>query len=411
MTTMPIAVTADASDLGFDPERLNRINAHFDGYVRDGKIPGYLVSVAREGEVVHVAKGGHRDVAAGLPIEEDTLFRIYSMTKPITSVALMTFFEEGRFQLTDPVEWYIPSFANARVYAGGPAYAPVTVPVAEPIRIWHLLSHTAGLTYGFTRLHPCDEIHRMRGMEWGIRPEQTLEEACDAWATMPLLFQPGTGWNYSVATDVCGRLCEIFGGKPLGEVLKERVLQPLKMTNTSFVCSEGDLERLAELYLFANPGIVQAGGMAESCKKTPLGASGGGGLLSTAGDYHRFTSMLLRGGELDGVRVLGPRTLDFMAANHLPGGADLLQAEAISFSESGYEGVGFGLGFAVTLNPLPSKMLGSHGNFYWGGMASTAFLVDPTEQLTVQFFTQVVPSTTYPIRPELCQLVYQAIVE
>ncbi len=406
-----LSVTVDAEELGFDADRLRRIDTHFDKYVTDGKIPGYLITVAREGEIAHIGAGGYRDVAAQAPVTADTIWRIYSMTKPITSVALMTYFEEGRFQLTDPVEWYIPSFAKTRVYAGGAAHNPTTVPTTEPIRIWHLLSHTAGLTYGFTRLHPCDEIHRLADMEFAFRFDQTLEEACDRWAEMPLLYQPGTRWSYSVATDVCGRLCEIFGGKPLDEVLAERVLTPLKMHDTTFVCREEEQHRMAELYATLGDGFFQAGSMAKWGKVRPAGLSGGGGLVSTAADYHRFTTMLLRGGELDGARILGPRTLDYMAANHLPGGVDLREAEVDGFSESAYDGVGFGLGFAVTLNPLASKMIASHGNFYWGGMASTAFFVDPTEQLTVQFFTQLIPSTTYPIRPELSQLVYQAIIE
>ena len=407
----PLDVSVDAAELGFDLNRLKRIDTHFDRYVEAGKLSGYLVTVAREGEIAHIASGGLRDVKAAKEVTNDTLWRIYSMTKPITSVALMTFFEEGRFQLTDPLEWYIPSFANTRVYAGGTAQNPITVPTTEPIRIWHLLSHTAGLTYGFTRLHPCDEIHRMAEMEFGILPKQTLEEACDMWAEMPLLYQPGTRWSYSVATDICGRLCEIFGGKSLDKVLAERILTPLGMHDTMFVCPESEQHRLAELYATLGDGFFQAGAMANWGKMKPSGFSGGGGLISSAADYHRFTTMLLRGGELDGVRILGPRTLDYMAANHLPGGVDLRVAEVDGFSESAYDGIGFVLGFAVTLNPLPSKMIASHGNFYWGGMASTAFFVDPTEQLTVQFFTQLIPSTTYPIRPELSQLVYQAIIE
>ncbi len=412
MATTPIAVTADAEELGFDAARLHRIDRHFDRYVAEGKIPGYLVSVAREGEVVHVATGGHRDVARQLPVEADTLFRIYSMTKPITSVVLMSFFEEGRFKLSDPVEWYIPAFKDARVYAGGSPTSYTTVPALEPVRIWHLLTHTAGLTYGFNYVHPCDAIYRNEGLEWGAKHGISLEEACDLWARLPLRFQPGSAWNYSVATDVCGRLCEIFGDASLPEVFAERILKPLGMHETSFVCEGDDLDRLADLYL-ATPsgGIVQAGPMAEWAKRPATAPSGGGGLISSAADYHRFTTMLLRGGSLDGVRILSPRTLDFMAANHLPGGIDLAEAEVDGFSESPYNGVGFGLGFAVMLNPLASKMFASAGDFYWGGMASTAFYVDPTEQLTVQFFTQLVPSTTYPIREELRQLVFQAITE
>lgn len=408
----PIAVTADPRDLGFDGERLRRIDRHFDRYVEAGKLPGYLVTVAREGQVVHVGMGGHRDVDRGLPVEADTLFRIYSMTKPITSVVLMSFFEEGRFKLSDPVEWYIPSFAEARVYAGGTPRDLQTVPVTEPVRIWHLLSHTAGLTYGFTHLHPCDAAYRAAGLEWGPPPGMTLAEACDQWARLPLRFQPGSAWNYSVATDVCGRLCEIFGGASLPEVFAQRILGPLQMDETTFVAEGDHLERLADLYL-ATPGggLMQAGPMAGAITRGDLAPSGGGGLVSSAADYHRFSTMLLRGGELDGVRILGPRTLDFMAANHLPGGVDLAEAAVDSFSETSSQGVGFGLGFAVMLNPLASKVVASAGDFYWGGMASTAFSVDPTEQLTMQFFTQVVPSSTYPLREELRQLVFQAITE
>jgi len=408
---------ADPAEVGLDPVRLDRVERYFRRYVDDGRLPGWLLTVSRHGRLAHVSSYGARDMEAGLPVETDTLWRIYSMTKPITSVAAMMLYEEGAFELTDPVSALIPSFADVRVYTGGSDLRPVTVPAVEPVRIWHLLTHTSGLTYGFHRVHPVDARYRDAGFEWGTPRGMDLAECCDAWAGQPLLFQPGTEWNYSVATEVLGRVVEVASGQGLDEFLQDRMFGPLGMTDTSFWVDEADQGRLAALYTPTPPPSGPArrlDAMGKVARARPRMLSGGGGLTSTAADYHRFTQMLLDrpespGGELDGVRLLGPRTLAYMIRNQLPGGADLEAFGRPMTSEAPVRGVGFGLGFAVVLDPTAEKTLGSAGEFAWGGAASTAFWVDPAEELTACFFTQLLPSSAHRIRPQLRQLVYQAL--
>jgi CubicO group peptidase (beta-lactamase class C family) len=405
----------DAADVGFDPERLERLDRHFARYVDDGRLPGWLIAVSRHGRLAHVSRCGLRDIEAGLPVEADTLWRIYSMTKPITSVAAMMLYEEGRFQLTDPVSAFIPSFGAVRVFAGGSDLRPVTVPATEPVRIWHLLTHTAGLSYGFHRVHPVDAMYRAAGFEWASPPGVDLAQACDIWAGIPLLFQPGAEWNYSVATDVLGRVIEVVSGQSLDEFLAARIVRPLGMTDTSFSVSGDDAARLAALYRpggDAGPARLDLG---RAARERPDMLSGGGGLVSTAADYHRFMQMLLNradspAGELDGIRLLSPRTVGYMARNHIPGGLDLETFGRPLYAEFPFRGVGFGLGFAVVIDPVRGKVVCSEGELSWGGAASTAFWIDPEEELTVSFFTQLLPSSTYPIRPQLRQLVYQALV-
>ncbi|MYW96858.1 beta-lactamase family protein [Amycolatopsis rubida] len=406
-----VKVEADPADAGFDGARLRRIDRHFARYVDDGLLPGYLAVVSRHGRIVHVASHGARDVEAGAPVETGTIWRIFSMTKPVTSVAAMTFVEEGLIDLTDPISRWLPEFAEPRVYAKGSALAPVTEPATEPIRLWHLLSHTAGLTYGFHHTHPVDALYRAGGYEWGTPPGLDLAECAKAWARFPLVFQPGAEWNYSVASDVLGRLVEVLAGKPLDEVFAERIFGPLGMTDTGFWTS--DTDRLAALYLPA-PGtkkLVRNDAFGAVGTSRPACLSGGGGLVSTAADYHRFTQMLLRRGELDGVRVLSPRTVDLMTANHLPGHVDLESYGRPLFAEMPFDGYGFGLGFSVLIDSVKAKTLATPGEYAWGGAASTAFWVDPDEDLTVAFYTQLLPSSTHPIRQQLRQLVYQAMLD
>ena len=406
-----LEVTADAAELGLDPSRLDRLKAHFDRYVANEVLPGYLISVAREGEVAAVLEGGMANRETGQPITSDNLWRIYSMTKPITTVALMSLYEEGRFDLNDEVARYLPAFGDTRVYVGGPAIAPLTEPQLAPMRIWHLLSHTAGLTYGFDYLHPTDQIYRDAGFDFGTPREITLAEATDRFASFPLRFQPGTAFNYSVATDVVGRLIEVLTDQPLDQVLEERVFAPLGMVDTGFFAKEEDHERVAELYLNLGGGLHPGGPMSKGAFRAPWMLSGGGGLVSSAHDYHRFTTMLLAGGVLDGVRILSSRTLALMVANHLPEAQSLAEAAVDGYAEVHNEGVGFGLGFATVIDQLASKTLTSEGSFYWGGAASTMFWVDPLEGLTVQFFTQLLPSGDHQFRRELTQLSYQALID
>jgi CubicO group peptidase (beta-lactamase class C family) len=399
-----LTVELDPAEAGFDAQRLQRIDRHFARYVEDGRLAGWLAVVARHGRVVHVARAGLRDVEAGLPVEPDTVWRIYSMTKPITSVAAMMLFEEGAFELKDPVSRFIPAFADARVFAGGSELGPVTVPLLEPVRMWHLLTHTSGLTYGFHWAHPVDGLYRRQGFEWDTPPGLDLAACCDRWAALPLLFQPGSEWNYGVSTDVLGRVIEVVSGRPLDVFLRERVLGPLGMDDTGFTAT-GD--RLAALY---GPGLVRNDAMGERIARVPEAPSGGGGLASTAADYHRFTRLLLNEGELDGTRLLGSRTVRYMGCNHLPGGADLERFGRPLYAETTFEGIGFGLGFSVVEDPVANHVPSSRGELAWGGAASTAFWVDREEGITALFFTQLLPSSTYPIRSRLRQLVYQALV-
>jgi CubicO group peptidase (beta-lactamase class C family) len=406
-----VDVEVEPGEVGFDADRLTRIDRHLSRYVDDGRLAGWQVLVSRHGKRVHSSTYGLRDKEAGLPVEPDTTWRIYSMTKPITSVLAMQLFEEGRFALNDEVARYLPAFAEMRVFRSGTAEAPKTVPATEPIRMWHLLTHTSGLTYGFTRSSPVDEMYRLAGSDFAQPPGMDLAALCDLWATMPLLFEPGTSWNYSVSTDVLGRVCEVLTGQPLDELFRTRIFEPLGMTDTSWWAQ--DAGRLAALYA-PMPGTGQAvryDVIGAGALKPPHWLGGGGGLISTAYDYDRFTQVLLRGGELEGARILGSRTLRFMTQNHLPGGALLTSLARGQFAETSYDGMGFGLGFGVLVDPVAYKVPASAGEFTWGGAASTAFWVDPVEQITAAFYTQLLPSSTYPIRTELRSLVYTALID
>jgi CubicO group peptidase (beta-lactamase class C family) len=410
-----LTVEVDAAEVGLDSERLKRIDAHFAGYVADGRLAGWLLTINRHGRLAHVARCGSRDLEAGLPVTDDTLWRIYSMTKPVTSVAAMILYEEGKLALTDPVSDFIPSFTDVRVYDGGSDLRQVTVPAAEPVRIWHLLTHTAGLTYGFHRVHPVDALYRAGGYEWGTPAGVDLAQACDRWAGFPLLFQPGAEWNYSVATDVLGRVVEVASGQRLDEFFAMRIFRPLGMTDTAFWADPAAAKRLAALYRPDQDGkATRMDTFGQAALKEPHMLSGGGGLVSTAADYDRFTQMLLArpespAGELDEIRLLSPRTVGYMTRNHLPGGLDLEAFGRPLYAESPFRGIGFGLGFAVVIDPVPGKVVCSAGEISWGGAASTVFWVDREAGLTASFFTQLLPSSTHPIRPQLRQLVYQAL--
>jgi CubicO group peptidase (beta-lactamase class C family) len=408
-----LKVEVEAGEVGFDAGRLARIDRHFTRYVDDGRLPGWLLLVSRRGRIAHLGTYGLRDVEAGLPVELDTRFRIYSMTKPVVSVAAMMLYEEGAFELRDPVSRFIPALADVRVFRGGSALNMVTEPAVEPVNLWHLLTHTAGLTYGFHYAHPVDARYRAGGFEWGTPAGVDLAGCCERWAGLPLLFQPGTEWNYSVATDVLGRVIEVVSGQPLDRFLAERVLGPLGMTDTSFWVDETAAGKLAALYV-PDPRTrraVRNDELGGRFLQPPACLSGGGGLVSTAADYHRFTQLLLGRGELDGVRLLSTRTIRYMTRNHLPGGADLEAFGRPLFAETTFAGVGFGLGFSVVHDPVANKVLSSAGEFAWGGAASTAFWVDPAEEITALFLTQLLPSSTHPLRSQLRQLTYQALVD
>ena len=401
----------EPSEVGLDQDRLDIIGRHFDRYVEDRRLPGFVAVVTRRGRVAYAVTGGFRDLKKGAPVEIDTRFRIFSMTKPITSVAAMICYERGLIALDDPLSKFIPEFAETRVFTGGSSVEPVTVPVSEPITIWHLMTHTSGLTYGWLFDHPVDAMYRAAGFEWEAPRGLDLAACCSRLAQLPLRCQPGAEWNYSMATDVLGRVVEVATGQSLDEFLIERVLGPLDMNDTTFHVDGDELEKLAVLYM---PDLVTrratpATRMGEAVTRpgVPLGGSG---LVSTAKDYHRFTQMLLNHGELEGVRILGARTVAYMVRNHLPGGADLA-GFGRPVGGDREPGVGFGLGFSVVIDPVAARVICSAGEYGWGGAASTEFWVDPAEELTVLFFTQLLPSGTYPIRRELKQLVYSAIIE
>ena len=406
-----LAVMTDPTSLGFDPRRLARIDEHFAGYVDDGRLAGWQVAIMRDGHLAHQSTYGRRNLETATEWTSDTIVRMYSMSKPITSVAAMILYEQGRFQLKDPVSKFIPSFAETPVYRGGSFQAPVTEPQTEPMRIWHLLTHTSGLTYGFHNSHATDAIYRNAGFEWGNPAGLDLEACCDAWAQLPLAFQPGSEWNYGVSTDVLGRIVEVVSGLPLDVFLREQILDPLGMLDTEFWVPEDKRERFAELY-YRDAATKHATKMAApSLAKRPTMLGGGGGLCGTASDYLRFAQMMMNGGELDGTRILGTRTVDYMTRNHLPGHADLEEFGRPLFAETTFDGVGFGLGFSVVLDAAANKVLSTEGSYSWGGAASTIFWNDPAESLTAIFLTQLLPSSTYPIRPQLQQLVYQALVD
>ena len=308
---------------------------------------------------------------------------------------------------------FIPEFADQQVWRAGSVTNPVLEPLMEPMRMWHLMTHTSGLTYGFMYAHPVDALYRRAGFNMGIANNDDLATMCARLASLPLVFQPGSEWNYSMSIDVLGRVIEVITGQSLDEFLRTRLFAPLGMADTGFSVAAADAGRLAALY-GAHPGTGQAVLLAEAGKAvltTPAAFLGGGGLVSTMADYLRFADMLRLGGELDGARLLSPRTLGYMTRNHLPGGADLTAFGRPLFSETPYDGVGFGLLGSVVLDTVVAKAAGSPGSFGWGGAASTFFWVDPVEDITCLFMTQLMPSDTHPLRSQLAQLVYQAIVD
>ena len=406
-TTLPLA---DPAALGFDGERLARIDRFLaERYVEPGLLPGALLLVARRGELVHRCVLGHASLAENKRLEEDTIFRIYSMTKPVTSIALMMLVEAGRISLDDPVARWIPSWREQAVYRSGQPGAFVTTPVDAPMRVLDLMRHTSGLTYGFHHRTPVDAAYRSLRLD--AFEAGSLEALVDALAGVPLEFSPGSSWNYGVSTDVVGHLVSLASGLPFDAFVRTRILAPLGMHDTDFHVPEAKVARLAECYVRSAEGRLVPGQLG-SFLAPPRAPSGGGGLVGTAADYLRFCEMLRRGGELDGVRLVGPKTLALMRANHLPGGQEIADlAPPGMFSEAAYQGMGFGLGFSMITDPARYGIASSAGEFSWGGMASTAFWVDPVEDVCVVFMTQLMPSSTYPVRRELRTMVNAAIVE
>lgn len=407
---MAMETINEGARLGFDADRLGRLGPWMERWVENGSLPGCSMLVARRGEIAWQGGTGQRNVKAGAPWSEDTIVRAYSMTKPITSVALMMLFEEGLLHLDDPVAAYLPELKDLQVLVPGATSIDQTEPCTTPQTIHHLLTHMSGFTYGFQG-GVLGDAYEERKLAFGPKGE-SLEAEVKRLADMPLNFQPGARWNYGVSTDVVGRLVEVISGQPLDLFFRERILDPLGMTDTDFGVDDDSVGRFAELYTPREDRSLRLVDSAETSVYRAANVrtfSGGGGLMTTLGDYHRFADMIRCKGAIEHGRLLGPRTVELMASNHLRG--DLAANGQPVFSEVSYEGIGFGLGFAVMLEPALSKNLGSPGDHGWGGMASTVFWVDPAEDMVVIFLTQLMPSSFYPLRKELRALVYQALVD
>ncbi len=400
---------SDPTSLGFDPERLKNIDAWMQRYVDEGKFPGSSVLVARRGEIAHLATAGQRSIEDSLPFELDTIARIYSMTKPITSLAVMMLAERGLFHLDAPISRFLPEFADCQALIEGATSIDETEPCLPPT-IHQLLVHTSGLTYSFNEgpladayLEAKADFHKDAG---------GLEFAVEKIAKLPLAFQPGARWEYSVSIDVLGRLVEVVSGKSLDTFFRDEILQPLGMSDTAFSVPFDKLDRFASCYFHTEKNalhLVDAPDTTGYLEGNVDTFSGGGGLVSTLADYFRFVEMIRLGGALDGHRLLSPRTLAFMRRNHLAG--DIASMGPSSFAEMPMDGVGFGLGGSVVLDPGRMRAPGSVGDYSWGGMASTIFWTDPIEELSVVFFTQLIPSSTYANRPELKALVHAALID
>ena len=416
-------------ELGLSSSRLDRVTDWLNQQVESERLAGASTMICRNGRIGYLESAGQSDRENGKPFDASTIVRIFSMTKPITSVAAMMLYEEGRYQLDDPVAKYLPEFTDTKVWRGEGSLENLE-DQTSPMLVKHLFMHTSGLTYGFMNANVVDQEHRNQKIEFP-GTAGTLEDLVKRLAGIPLIAQPGTQWNYSVSTDVLGRLVEVWSGLSLEAFFKERILEPLGMHDTGFSVTKGNRDRFASLYSplsgadMSNVGkksvsdsrqmkpglkLQEPAATSRYLKPTKL-FSGGGGLTGTIGDYARFCQMLLNGGELDGERLLSPITVNYMRSNQLPDNADMAAMGQPVWSETSYDGIGFGLGFAVVIDPPKASIITSVGEHHWGGAASTFFWIDPQEDLFVVFFTQLMPSSSYPIRRELRTRVYQAIVE
>jgi len=388
--------------VGFSSRRLARINVVMQRYVDEQKLAGMVTLVARRGQVVHFEKFGMADREAGTPMTLDTIFRIYSMTKPITSTAILMLFEEGLLRLTDPISRYIPAFGQVKVLDNTVGSGVRLVDLARPITVRDLLTHTAGLSYGFDEGVYIDDLYRQH--LWGpleANPDLTPAEIVGAVAKLPLVYQPGTQFRYSFATDVLGYLVQVVAGMPFDQFLQQRIFEPLGMVDTDFWVPSEKVDRFAAVYSQDELGglkVLDTPDINHYTHPTQC-PSGGGGLVSTAGDYLRFAQMLANKGELEDVRLLGRKTVELMMTNHLADGV--------------YEspGQGFGLGGSVLLDLGKGQTLGSVGTFGWGGAANTNFWVDPKEEMVGILMVQFMPSDTYPVTPDYRILTYQALVD
>ena len=404
----------DPEEFGFDAGRLARTTAFLqETYVAPGLLPCAQLLVAREGEPVHFTSLGIHREGSNYPLREDAIFRVASMTKPVTSLAFMMLVEEGKTSLDQPVAAVIPELEKVQVYAGGGGTSGEpfrTVAPERPMLMLDLLRHTSGLTYDFQQVTPVDAAYRDRGLV-AMRGKTALEPFVAALGEIPLEFSPGTAWNYSVSTDVLALVVQRLAGMPFETFVERRIFEPLGMSDTSFTVPPEKLHRLTDAWMLhpKRGTVVYDKAEDSSWSRPPVFLSGGGGLVSTISDYHLFCRMLLGRGTVGGERLVSRKTMDLMTANHLPGGADLTELSRSMFSEAIYSGQGFGLGFGINMDPVKAMAPGSAGEFYWGGIFSTFFFVDPVERVTMVFMTQLMPSSTYPVRRQLRTMIYAAL--
>jgi len=420
--------------VGMSSTRLKKMSSWMEQQISSNRLAGLSAMVHRRGKCAFFNCAGQMDVEAGKAMAEDTIFRLYSMTKPITAVAAMICYEDGYFQLDDPIAKFLPEFTEMQVWDGNPD-ALNTVPAEGYITVRHLLTHTAGFSYEWMEATPVEDYYREHKISFN--PGRQTESGADlaAMATRlaqaPLVRQPGSGWGYSVSIDVLGRLVEVWSGQTLDRFFEERIFQPLGMADTAFSVAPEKRERFAACYEPTSGGSLAGVSSQEAVIRksegiglklsdaptdshylqTPETFSGGGGLTGTLGDYGRFCQMLLNKGKLDGVRILGSKTVEFMSVNHLPDNKDMAGMGQPVWSESSAEGIGYGLGMAVVIDAPTTQLIRSTGEYFWGGAASTAFWIDPEEEMFVVFMTQLVPSSFYPIRSELRVAAYQALID
>ncbi len=410
---MELKLEGELADVGMDESRVTRIPEFFDRLVGEGRLSGWLATINRGGKLVWVGRGGFRDREHSLEVTDDTIWRLFSMTKPITAVAALMLYEEGKFDLNDDVGRWIEELKEPRVYVAGPPIAITSRPATEPIRVHHLFSHTAGFTYGFQNVSPVDALYRAMGYDeisWKFPDGIDLAGAVHDWSSAPLLFEPGSAWNYSIAIEILGRLIEIWSGQRLDEFIGERILGPLGMSDTHWYCPPDKEDRLAMLYVNYEGMAVPVENIARAFLSEPSLFLGGGGLLSTAGDFQHFMSMLQGRGTFNEATLLTPGSVALMTRNHLPGGQTIADIGRGVFSDDGQAGTGYGLGVSVVVDQVRNKSLVSEGSYAWGGAASTTFWIDPKEELSVGFYAQLLPSTSHTWRRTLHQLVYSSVL-
>lgn len=391
----------EVSKAGFAQQRLDRIEPAMQAYIDSGKLSGILTLVARNGEIVHLAAQGMQDTEAAKPLTADNIFRIYSMTKPITAVAAMTLWEQGKFHMHDPITQYLPELKGMKVYVSGSGDDIVLEDMQAPIRIIDLFLHTSGFSYGFTNSEVDKAYQKMQAGAPNMKQGELLESI----AKLPLNHQPGSQWNYGISTDIIGFLVERLSGKKLGEYMQETIFGPLDMKDTGFSVAPDKAKRLVQIY------TVNQQGKTVVMENEPLGDyltdpeihNGGGGLVSTAKDYLIFAQMLLNGGEYQGVRILGRKTVEFMTSNQLP-------QSLMPFNQES-TGEGYALAMSVTVDPGQSRFMSSAGNYGWGGMASTFFRIDPKEKIIMVSMAQFIPMGFHRYHHDFRNLVYQSLVD